>query len=107
RTGAASLHCMVSEQSVGHPRTREIRASAALFAVFLGLFDLDELLAFGDFLDNAVKRLLAAFKNGICHATGVQSNSFGGVIVARDHEVDAIGRMVGVDHCNDGDTQSA
>ena len=42
-----------------------------------------------------------AFQHGIGDATGVQADGAGRVVVTRDHEIHAFGRVVGIDH---GDT---
>src|SRR5690606_13295168 len=86
---------------------RALQREPALFAVFLGLFDLDEFLAFSEFFDDAVDRLLTTFEDGICHTAGVQSNGLGGVIVTRDDEIDAVGGMVGINHGHNWNTQGA
>ena len=71
------------------------------------LFDLDELLAFGDFLDQPVQALFTALEDRIGHAVGVQGNGLGRVVVARDDVIDAVGRVVGIDDTHDRDAQGA
>src|SRR3546814_7434826 len=51
--------------------------------------------------------LLAAFQHGVGHALGIQGDSLGGVVVTRNDVLDAVGRVVGIDHGNHRNTQSA
>src|SRR5690554_2262237 len=106
--GAGSKHFSGAKTSYSRGAgNRAVQREPALFAVFLGLFDLDEFLAFSEFFDDAVDRLLTTFEYGICHTAGVQSNGLGGVIVTRDDEIDAVGGMVGINHGHNWNTQGA
>src|SRR5690606_18821000 len=55
--------------------------------------------------DDVVERHVAAFQHGIGRATGVEADRTRGVIVTRDHVIDAIRRVVGIDHGDHRDTQ--
>src|SRR5690606_12984888 len=94
----------------GARRTRRPPASAGaaegrkLFLILV-LLDLDEFLTFGQFFDQAIEALLTAGQHGVGHATGVQGDGLGGVVVARNDVIDAFGRVVGVDHADHRNTQ--
>src|SRR5437899_3784662 len=64
------------------------------------LFDFDELIgiALRHGLDNIADGARAAFNDRIRNTAGIQRDSLRRVVVARDHVVNAFGRMVGIDH---------
>src|SRR5690606_38129744 len=80
----------------------------AVSLLLLGVsLNFDEFFVSGDFLHQTVQVLFAASKHGVSHATGVQSDSLGRVIVTRNHVIQTFWRVVGINHGHNGDTQSA
>src|SRR5688500_3490215 len=66
----------------------------------------DELfLTFTLLFGRTVQVLFAAFQHGVGDALGVQRDGLGRVVVAGDDVVDAVGRVVGVNHGDHGDAQ--
>src|SRR5690606_22472063 len=57
--------------------------------------------------DQTVQVLLTALEYGISHATCVQGNCLGGVVVAGNDVVDAVWRVVGINNGHNGNTQRA
>src|SRR5690606_28011076 len=80
----------------------------AVSLLLLGVsLNFDELFVSGDFFNQTIQVLFAASQHGVSHATGVQSDSLGRVIVTRDHVIQTFWRVVGINHGHHGDTQSA
>lgn len=67
-----------------------------------GLLDLDELLVLLFFASGGI---FLAGENGISDAGGVDGHGAGRVVVARDHVVDAVGVVVGINHAHHGDAE--
>src|SRR5690606_19434242 len=67
--------------------------------------DLDELLVVGGRLDDLLQRGRAALEDRVGRAARVQADRLAGIVVARNHVVDALGRVVAVDHRDDRDAQ--
>src|SRR4051812_17040650 len=60
---------------------------------FLHFHELLLVATFGDRALDVAGRVVLAFEDGFGHFTHVQRHSLGGVVVARDHVVDAFGRV--------------
>src|SRR5690606_26160668 len=67
--------------------------------------DHKRVVAFGDLFNRTVKGLIATFEYGVGHTLDVQSDSLARVIVTRNDMLDAFGRMVGINHGHNGNTQ--
>ena len=76
---------------------------AGLGARLAFLVELDEFV----FAHRDVRDRRAAFEHGVGDAAGVQLDRAHGVVVARDHVADAVGRAVGVDDRDDRDAELA
>src|SRR5690606_4591339 len=88
----------------GWKRAQVVRpGKELLFAIVLNF---DELfVAFGDLFNHTVKGLIATFEYSVGHTLDVQSDSLARVIVTRNDMLDAFGRMVGINHGHNGNTQ--
>src|SRR5579863_961008 len=82
---------------LAHVGLRTLPAARLFLARVTGLVELDELVLANGHLRHG----LLALEHRVGDAGGVQVNGAHGVIVARDHVLDAIGRAVGVDDRHD------
>src|SRR5215469_2031923 len=83
-------------------RGRALLAAAARLGTAV-LVQLHELV----FLAAHLRHGLAAGEHGVRHAHGVELHGADGVVVARDHVINAVGRVIGVHHADDGDVELA
>src|SRR5512143_1518452 len=64
------------------------------------LFHFDEFVGHGR--DHLMHRLGPPFQNGVRDAAGVQPDCAAGIVVSRNHVIDAVRRVVGVHHADHG-----
>src|SRR5258706_723836 len=95
------------EKGASRPFFRGLAAQCLGAGVPLLLFrvlDFDEVLG-ALRRHHLVHDLAAALEDRVRHATRVEADGAGRVVVAGDHVVDAVQRVVRVDHADDGDAQ--